>query len=834
MKSKLMEKIKLALNKIFENHRIVFWYDLKKELRNDYESLSLENVEKVEIHNNQFYVKYLILREKADQKFLLYFYGTRPLDSDNWLMDLELSYGEFRSDQTSIWLGDLGLGFDFSDVVKEHVEFFKNTESRQILKERLSQYESIDDLRLKIISVITNSEPRIDSIIEELLGELSTGGSVKVNRIKECSIDIYLWKILEKSYAYKSADPSIKDFSIELFKSAYQMGIDKRSSLNNDAIVFIKRWKDSRFRGSEFEKLSSDCQSFLDIEHDLQKRSYKDLANIDYFKLIDQKIISDLVNDLAAKLISPQACISFIGIRKSTHWYKELSNIYEAINHAAHLFKLLSEVNISISSLQDGVKKYTDNWYKVDLNYRKFIYFTRESAQSSLLRALTDQVENQYTNNFLVKLNNAWQVHVDNCSDWEASSVQPQNAFYTKTVAPILEKGNKVFVIISDALRFEAGRELLNRIVQEDRYEGEIMPALSMLPSYTQLGMAALLPHKELSLNSDKVDTVFADGKSTAGTINRAKIISEYSKGRGTAIQKDDFMKMNNEQSRDLVRENDIIYIYHDEIDHAGKDEETVFRAVESTFDSLIKLIKKLTGANANRILITADHGFIYQDRQIDESDFLSDSTVNGEVLITDRRFLIGKDLNNSSGNFKFFTANQVGVSGDITIALPKTINRIRKKGSSIRFVHGGASLQEAVVPILDIKKKRESDLENVAVEVIGSTSSIITTGQLAVAFFQTQPVSNKVRPIVIRSGLYCEDKLISDARELVFDLTSNDPREREVRVQFMLTQEANSYNNKEVELKLFEQIKDTNRFDKLHGSVKYTLRRSFTSDFDF
>jgi len=36
----------------------------------------------------------------------------------------------------------------------------------------------------------------------------------------------------------------------------------------------------------------------------------------------------------------------------------------------------------------------------------------------------------------------------------------------------------------------------------------------------------------------------------------------------------------------------------------------------------LLTLIKKLTAANATNILVTADHGFIYQNRPIDESDF--------------------------------------------------------------------------------------------------------------------------------------------------------------------------------------------------------------------
>ena len=366
-----------------------------------------------------------------------------------------------------------------------------------------------------------------------------------------------------------------------------------------------------------------------------------------------------------------------------------------------------------------------------------------------------------------------------------------------------------------------------------DRYDVDISSTLSVLPSYTALGMAALLPHKELKLSSEKIETVFVDGQSTAGIQNRGKILSDATKGKGAAISKEDLMKMNIDQSREIARANDVVYIYHDEIDNAGKTEDSVFSAVESTFDSLIAIVKKLANANANRIIITSDHGFIYQDKAIAESDFLAENAVTGNVLKDDRRFLVGKDLK-TTGSYKVFSSAELGLTGDVNYAFPKSINRLRKKGSSIRFVHGGISLQEVLIPVLEIKKKRESDLTNVSIDIISSSSSIITTGQISVAFYQTQPISNKERPLVVRAGLYCKDTLISDFQELVFDFTSSDPREREKKVQFILTKEANSFNNSEAELRLYEKIKDTERFEKIHKSVKYTLRRSINSDFDF
>ena len=92
-----MSQIETALSKIFDRHRIVFWYDVKRELRAEFDALALPGVEKIVLGNNQFGVKYRILREAPERKFLLYHEGPPPEDIDNWLLDVELAHGSFRA-----------------------------------------------------------------------------------------------------------------------------------------------------------------------------------------------------------------------------------------------------------------------------------------------------------------------------------------------------------------------------------------------------------------------------------------------------------------------------------------------------------------------------------------------------------------------------------------------------------------------------------------------------------------------------------------------------------------------------------------------------------------
>ena len=574
----------------------------------------------------------------------------------------------------------------------------------------------------------------------------------------------------------------------------------------------------------------------IGVEQDLAKRDFRELIELDYFRLIDQKIISELVRSVADRTVSSGEVSMWVRQRRKGHWHHEFQNLYEAIDYAAQFIHTLGEADFSMNSLVEGVQHYSRFWFQLDQLYRKFTYHVRMSGQASLMSSLTDQVENLYSNSYLLKLGDRFQTFVDAASKWEALPIRKQNEFFEHWVQPFLRKANKVCVIISDAMRYEIGEELLSLVRQEDRYSAELEPALSMLPSYTQLGMAALLPNKTLEIADNETGTVLVDGQSSQGTVNRVKILDQAISQRTTACKAEELMAMKSDDCRALVRDHDVIYIYHNRIDATGdkrESEERVFEAVEETLQDMIRLIKKLTAANASNLLVTSDHGFLYQNRAIDESDFSGDEVKGEQILYRDRRFVLGKGLVESPALHKF-TSEQLGLSGKSEVQIPKSINRLRLKGSGSRFVHGGASLQEVVIPVLKINKKRQSDIAVVEVDIIRGASSVITSGQLAVTMYQAGAVTDKVQPRMLRAGIYTEaGDLISDSHELTFDIVSDNPREREFQVRFVLTRKADEVNGQEVIMRLDERHAGTSHF-KEYKSLRYIMRRSFTSDFDF
>ena len=234
---------------------------------------------------------------------------------------------------------------------------------------------------------------------------------------------------------------------------------------------------------------------------------------------------------------------------------------------------------------------------------------------------------------------------------------------------------------------------------------------------------------------------------------------------------------------------------------------------------------------NGNNILITSDHGFIYQNDPLQESDYASYDSIDG-AEVTNRRFVLGKHMDEQM-SMKSFSLSQLGFAGEGEVLIPKSINRLRIQGGGSRFVHGGASLQEVVIPVIEINKKRRSDVSLVNVDVIQTTSRI-TSRQPTVSLYQSDPVSEKLQGRDIRVGFYSlSGGAISDLQTFAFDSTEQDGRSREKKVSFILSSEADDVNHQDIVLRLEEPAGKGTSHYRVYKEFRYSLILSFTSDFD-
>lgn len=824
----MCEQIKKTLLNKFENSRIVFWYDKDKQFTEDFANLELDGVKKLTIGENEFALKYRILREEPNQKFLLYKPAEKPEDAQNWLLDVLLANAEFHAEQWALILAELGLGSEYSDITKEHAFFFNSKERKEKLKALLGKSETLKQVRMKMLFVISKGEGDINSVVENLLHEYALGKNEMMNAISKSKLDAFLYDRMQEAYGYSSSTPNVKDFIINTFERSFTNDMDGATNSGTGAKIFLNQWKNDVRYAADFEKISNEVADILKIEDKVYQKDYKSLVAADYFEAIDRRIIAALIEDLRKRTINPKEVFDIITQRRTMKWYKKYENLYQALWYAAAFVEMVEkEGHFTVNSISTGIENYTNTWYKIDQYYRKFIYNLKVSGQVSGFEKLLEDIENLYSNKYLLNMNDSWQQQIDKKTVWEFDCIDRQRDFYHKYVE---SSKTKLCVIISDALRYEIGDELAARIRQLDRFDAKLNKAITGLPSYTQLGMASLLPHNALEIIERDL-TVTADDAPTAGIDNRNKILQQKATG-ALALKDTDILNSNSEGLREIAKNNSIIYVFHNKIDEVGhslSSEEQAFEAAEDTIEELIKIMKKLASADIYNIIITSDHGFIYQNKDLDEDEYLGIEPT-GDVIKKDRRFVIGRNLKEDN-SFMKFSAQNLGLRGDLEFQFPKSINRLRLQGAARKFVHGGASLQEIIVPIVTINKKRQSDISKVEVEMMRSTD-IISSNQLVVTLYQKDIVNDKVQKRVLLIGLYNKaGELISEQKELIFDSISTETRDREQQVTLLLNKNVDNENNQTVYLKLSEPEEDTT-YAKEYKSLVYTVRKTFTMDF--
>ncbi|MFE0025435.1 BREX-1 system phosphatase PglZ type A [Amycolatopsis sp. NPDC059021] len=817
----------------FDSRRIVFWHDPDGQYIEDLDSLDLPGVQTIRVSNDEFGIKNRLLRDEPKGKFLVYRSGPVPSGIGNWLLDLELAYGVFTADRTALVAQDLGLvGQGIDEVVQTHEKFFNAAKRVHSLKALLSSEDDAVRLRAKISAVVLGQrEHSLLEITRTLLTENAKGAHAKYDALVDYGLDDFYWRGVASIYGYESSSPSIDDLVLWIFLKAIEgFKSDRQGGLRNIQLDFASLRNDRRSQAA-MATLAKRAAHDLDYKSRIEDTSFRDLVTVDLFEETDQKIISDLGRAVAEQTVTPREVDETVRARQNSFWIDNYKQLYTAVARASKLLGELASLNLGMESFDDGLERYRREWFRIDQLYRQFVYAARTAEYPKPLEALREVVEKRYTNKYVYELGNAWQQQLDQVERWRSTMLPSQAAFYSRYVEPLVRDGDKkAVVIISDALRYEVADELGSLIRQEDRFDANLDAVLGVLPSYTQLGMAALLPHSTLKHSLD-AKTVMADGQPTNNTAFRGKILGGVG---GSAIQAEEFKALNADERRELYKANRVLYVYHNQIDATGDShitERKTFEAVDDTLRDIVDLVKKLASANATNIFVTADHGFLFQDEELADTFFLSTQPQGDDIKVVKRRFVLGNGLKVDTA-FAAFDAAQLGLESDLEVQIPKSIHRLKLPGGGSRFVHGGAALQEIVVPVLAVNKKRKSDTRLVNVEV-WPESDKITTGQVVVRLFQTEPVSDKVRPRTLRAGLYVGETLISNLVDLTFDQTSADKRDRYQSARMLLSQESSGYNNRAVEFRLEERIPNTNQW-RVFRRAAYTLKRSFASDFDF
>lgn len=824
-------KIKASLESLVEKRRIVFWYDESGEMESFARDLQLPGIEVIILENNPFSVKYHILKEEMPERgYIVYSRDPHPRDEENWLLDLETEGVVFSADTVSLYASECGIAMELRHkVVEPYINFFKKADNRQKLAALLHPGMDVKEIIRHMISVVVGGEPDYDRVLMQMAKEALEEETPLTDRLRDYALLPLIWKDIEINFNYKGQH-ELRDLLITLFMADLKRR-HEGEKLSNSAHIFMRDWRDHRVYGNLYEKWARQLETDLGIVKQVRDWPLKELAELDTFPCIDKIIAVKLQQEVCNETISAEQVESVIRKREHKVFAREAQNALRAVLEASRLSEKIKRImpGLHLNTPEEGIKAYTTELYEIDNSYRHFIRAAKDSEGKTMIRPLLDKIQPLYTTTYLDQLARKWQPLVDGMEKWRFDRIISQRSFYSHHIAPLIEKKKRVFVIISDALRYETAVELAERISGVDRAVATMQsPMISTLPSYTQLGMAALLPHSKLSYEKAK-DEVFADGISTQGTPARENVLKKKVPA-SLAITDREFLDISNPKTE--LKKYDLVYIYSDKIDFTGdklKTEGEVFHATEEEINNILEIIKHIKNGNGTNIFITSDHGYIYQNETLDESEF-SDFKASGEIITDTRRFVIGENLT-PDNKMKMWRSEDVGLKEGKDIQIAKGINRMKKQGSGSRFVHGGAMLQEIVVPVIHVNIKKSSTLSQVDVDVLNSRARL-TTNRQTVSFYQTEGVGENILPSVIKAGFYDEEgNLLSDSPTLTFDSRSTDTQQREQKHTFIFKNELSALNGKEVILRLERKVRDSEQF-VVYKEEPYKVSVMFANEF--
>ncbi len=829
-----MKRIHDSLQRVFQRHRLVFWYDPTGEWKDTFQSYTDTGVQKLIVAGNEFGTKVRVVREPDfESRFLIYVPTARPADADNWLLDLLLQGYEYKADKASLALQEVGLPHEFLHLAEEHAPYFTSAKRVQALKDLIGKDDQSREIQFKMMSVLAGTAVEVDAMLLKVLDGITD--AQLMDPVVECFESAALvqpfWKEVERLFGYAPATPSLRDFAVSLFRGANPL--DKSVKIHPHAKVFMQRWKDSQAHKVAFCQWSRKMEKELQIANALGELDERGtVGNNDTFEIFEKFTLHRLCQAFAKGAASADLR-AIMQERRASFWRAEHEHGYAALESAVELRELLAAVDLTVDSLAGGFNRYVASWWKLDLAYRRCMWNLRRYGQVQVMEQITQWVEKSYVNNFLLPLADRWSDQVRGLESWECPGTIAQRKFFGEYVQPFLAKGQKVFVIISDGLRYEAAADFAQRLRSANRWTAEVDAVFGVLPSFTQLGMASLLPGRQWGVDPASAN-VTVDGRSTTGTENRHGILKASCAGRAAAIQAEAFLELNTKtEGRTLMKDHDVIYIYQNIIDKTGHSlptEAKTFDAVEAAFDELDLIIKKVANINGTNMLLTADHGFLFQQDDVSDGD-LTPLPEAAQINYIDRRFVLGRNISPKQ-SVKVFSSAALALGGDWMAAFPLSLGRFPLQGSGKRYVHGGISLQEVVLPVVKIHKARADDIGEVEVELLRVPAKI-TTGQLSISLFQDRPAIGKVLPITLRVGIFAKDgTVLSEIKTVTFDSKDAEARQRETTLLLVLSHAADAYNNRDVDLRLEKTLAGTNQLVtyKTHNLL---LQKPFTSDFD-
>jgi uncharacterized protein (TIGR02687 family) len=744
--------------------------------------------------DNQFQTKIFLERVDTTTNYLIYAPFPKPDVRDNHLEDTMLYSRRFFADRASLLSVDLGIEEKYKPIIEKHIKFFANKDRTQRFYDLEIENFNEENILVGLLSAICHTRT---CSFEEVTRVILTEGELEDNRFLEefSKYDLLdsFWKLCEQHFGYTDVKPTLEKLVVTMFVTYtdkyVQADLPKPwkifvSYKSGNIIAFLDSLMNSVLYREHFDKLSDHVAAGLNVRTALENYQPETLVDCDTFLCIDQMLQNWIVDRLMAEdtgaklngLAIPQICDK----RIKMHFGGQLSSQYQLLSSAYNIIG--AATYCCPDDFQAIVNQYCSKDCLIDQEYRKFYYHLDKIDDMDDFEQLRILVENIYANEYLATQLPQWNKTFDM---QQAINVLPfQRRFYDRYLRSAKDR---TVVIVSDAMRYEVGRELFAKIQDDPKCmrESKMECMLSTLPSYTRLGMAALLPNKELTMSEDY--EVYVNGQPTKDLTQRQTIIQSVDKD-GYCIQFDELVAMKGTEFKSFFTGKHLIYVYHNQIDARGDKQITeheVFAACEEAVAEIVAMIQKIAGGgNTYRFVVTADHGFLYRRDKMTESDKIS--SIKDKQAFKNRRFVIAEEPVVDEGVSSVSLGLVLGNQDERQVSFPISSNIFKIAGGGQNYVHGGSSPQEMLVPVIEIKMDRgymkTSTAKIALVSMVQKITNLITT----LEFIQSDAVSDTVKATNYKIFFMSEDnEKISNENIYVADKRDEDPQKRIFRMRF-------------------------------------------------
>jgi len=528
-----------------------------------------------------------------------------------------------------------------------------------------------------------------------------------------------------------------------------------------------------------FERLSGD----IHMSHLTQ--TYGAEANFGAYppKLCQEILVQLSSQDIAKIAASARERTDFISQRTEAgvRMRRVAAFVAAAAGYYVHLAKVKT---FKLSSPGEYVVNYASDWFELDRSYRlaveKFYAIATDED-----RQIFEQMKKKLDGDYALKAtesNSGWMEALKAAGGTASLTLFTRQEDFYKQIG---DSSVKHAVIISDGLRYEVAKEIEERI-NSGRHKAVLKPGIAMLPSETKYCKPILLPHGTARFCAGPDCDAQIDDKWASSKAQRNEIISYYDPN-GACVSTAELSQMTQFEKRELFKR-PLVYVYHDVIDDAshqkpGKD---VVKACRDAVEELVQLIASIHGTyNVGDVLLVSDHGFLMNDVEFDEKDKIPVEASENPLEKTTRYYLTNSTAT-IHGVTKFPLKTVSAFADETLVAVPDGTSRFSAPGGYV-YAHGGAALQELVIPILRSQCLRPDAREKVGVSLVNSKLQVLSS-QLKVKLLQNEVATATVQGRKVVCGLYANDALVTAEKYVTLDSADTDPNARVQTVELTLT----------------------------------------------